>query len=174
MKEQQEEEESECVHDGRVCFSRTLQTAESSGYASGDAREKNPNNRRSKNIAGKPRRPFNCAPRHKAHWSPGRVFPLFFLSTACPHLLPPPPPHPLSLRLPQFSSKSSCGIHSAPVIYLGENRYEINTKFINGRQLLQISRASLAEIRRFRLGIQKGYAMRMRNNSVCVCVCAEI
>lgn len=36
-------------------------------------RAENPNNRRSKNIAGKPPRRFNCRPKHKAYWFPGRV-----------------------------------------------------------------------------------------------------
>lgn len=47
-------------------------------------REKNPNNRWSKNIAGKLSRPFNCTPKHKAYWFPGRIFPLFFRSTPIP------------------------------------------------------------------------------------------
>lgn len=47
-------------------------------------REKNPNNRWSKNIAGKLPRPFNCTPKHKAYWLPGRIFPLFFRSIHVP------------------------------------------------------------------------------------------
>lgn len=45
-------------------------------------REKNPNNRWSKNIASKLSRPFNCTPGHKAYWFPGRIFLLFFPSIA--------------------------------------------------------------------------------------------
>lgn len=47
-------------------------------------REKNPNNRWSKNITGEPPQPFNCAPKYKAYWFPGRIFPLFFPSIARP------------------------------------------------------------------------------------------
>jgi len=38
--EEEEEEKQESVHGRRVCFWRTLQTAESSGYALGDEGEK--------------------------------------------------------------------------------------------------------------------------------------
>lgn len=47
-------------------------------------REKNPNNRWSKNITDRLFRPFNCAPKYKAYWFSGRIFPLFLPSTARP------------------------------------------------------------------------------------------
>lgn len=46
--------------------------------------EKNPNNRQSKSIASKLRRPFNCALKHKAYCFPGRIFPLFFFLSISP------------------------------------------------------------------------------------------
>lgn len=121
-------------------------------------REKNPNNRWSKNIAGKLPRPFNCAPRHKAYWFPGRIFLLFFLSIARPRLL--------SLPLLQFSSKfiiykNICNTFQLKNQSLFLFLIFINAKFFNRKLIVYIT---LFKSLRFTLCVYLHYLY----NYVCV------